>query len=394
MKRRYVIYAVLATSVCCASAQSLTWKEAMGQIEHNNVGLQQLVKENESQNVSNFGETTVLKPTDVEFEHLWGADHSHKWNVGVSQNFDWPGLYGSRKDAARAWSRAYEYLYLSERNELHYKAISAFNDLTYCNMQLELLQTVLEKMLKLQEYVNIGYQQGQLTILDVKKLDLEVYSLESEISDARQQYDRCMADIAALNGGAQMDVDCSAYAMQPLYDKETYLQYAEQTPAAQALKAKAEATQADAKALRASQNPGFSIGYVHAFEENTHFNGLSVGIELPFFSRNKSSQAARMLTDALLLEGKQSLIANQLDVTADYDNAVRRRGQLDGLRKVTLDNNYPELLLMAYKGGQINVLTYIQETTYFLQARKDYLTAEYEYYSTLTRLNRYNPTAE
>ena len=42
---------------------------------------------------------------------------------------------------------------------------------------------------------------------------------------------------------------------------------------------------------------------------------------------------------------------------------------------------------MAYNGGQINVITYLQEISYFESAQAEYLAAEYSYYTDLTTLN-------
>ena len=46
---------------------------------------------------------------------------------------------------------------------------------------------------------------------------------------------------------------------------------------------------------------------------------------------------------------------------------------------------------MAYKGGQINVITYIQELNYYLSARETRLDAEYQLRLALITLNKYNP---
>ena len=46
---------------------------------------------------------------------------------------------------------------------------------------------------------------------------------------------------------------------------------------------------------------------------------------------------------------------------------------------------------MAYKGGQINVITYIQELNYYLNAREVRLDAEYRLRLALITLNKYNP---
>ena len=63
--------------------------------------------------------------------------------------------------------------------------------------------------------------------------------------------------------------------------------------------------------------------------------------------------------------------------TADYEPVINDK------------TNY-ELLQKALKAGQINFLTFIQESNYFIAARRDYIDTLYEYNLTLSRHNRYN----
>jgi hypothetical protein len=63
---------------------------------------------------------------------------------------------------------------------------------------------------------------------------------------------------------------------------------------------------------------------------------------------------------------------------------------LDELGTVTLDETYPDLLLMAYKGGELNALNYLLELNYFIEARVDLLSTEHCLRSDLARLNKYD----
>ena len=56
-----------------------------------------------------------------------------------------------------------------------------------------------------------------------------------------------------------------------------------------------------------------------------------------------------------------------------------------------LDEEYVELLMLAYHGGQINVITMIQEVNFFLQADLDYQRNDRDYREALVRLDFYLP---
>ena len=137
--------------------------------------------------------------------------------------------------------------------------------------------------------------------------------------------------------------------------------------------------------------PGFTLAYRHTYEEMQHCNGFAVGVSLPVFSRSRAVKAATLRANASRFDAAQADASARSAVMAAYSTAEKRRNTLSELNDVTLDESYPRLLLMAYKGGQINVITYIQELNYYLSARETRLDAEYQLRLALITLNKYNP---
>lgn len=392
--KKILVPALLAMLMASPSAYGrLTQKQALDSIVANNLRLQALRANGQAEYENAAYEAGRLADPEVEFEHMWGAYDNNKWNVGVSQAFDWPGAYGKRKAAASAAHEAWTFLYDAEAADLRVNAAEALALSTYAAQRLSLLDSVCSNMEKLQTYINNGYKDGQLTILDVKKIDLELFGMRAKIADIRQELNTAEAELTTLNNGMPLDVENDSYMAYPLLDRDAYMAYArDNNPRVNAQAAQSNASRAQADAIRASRLPGFSLGYRHAYEEETHFNGLAVGVSLPIYSRNRALKAADLQVRSALLEASAEAVSAQAVIAAEYDNVVKRRAQLDGLSKVTLDESYPSLLLMAYKGGQINVITYIQELNYYLSARLDCLDAEYRYRLSLISLNRYNPT--
>ena len=262
----------------------------------------------------------------------------------------------------------------------------------YARRRLDLLQRVYENMDSLRNYITTGYRDGQLTILDVKKIQLELYGLRARIADVSQESMQAGAELAALNDGNALDADFGAYPAEPMYDLSRYLEYASSAnPDVTAAEATAKSARLDADAVAASRMPGFTVGYRHAFEEEQHFNGFAIGVSLPVYSRSRAVKAAKLRATASGFDAAEASASARSAVTAAYSVAEKRRNALSELNDVTLDESYPRLLLMAYKGGQINVITYIQELNYYLSARETRLDAEYQLRLALITLNKYNP---
>ena len=390
--KKAIIFAVAAFAAATAGARTLSQAEAIDTIISNNSRLKALRANTEADYQSDLYEAKRLNDPEVEFEHLWGPDDNKKWNIGVSQSFDWPGAYGKRIRTAESRRQAWTYRYAAEELSLRTSAKEAFAMGVYARRRLDLLQRVYENMDSLRNYITTGYRDGQLTILDVKKIQLELYGLRARIADVSQESMQAGAELAALNDGNALDADFGAYPAEPMYDLSRYLEYASSAnPDVTAAEATAKSARLEADAVAASRMPGFTVGYRHAFEEEQHFNGFAIGVSLPVYSRSRAVKAAKLRATASGFDAAEASASARSAVTAAYSVAEKRRNALSELNDVTLDESYPRLLLMAYKGGQINVITYIQELNYYLSARETRLDAEYQLRLALITLNKYNP---
>ena len=390
--KKAIIFAAAVLATATAGARTLSQAEAIDTIISNNSRLKALRANAEADYQSDLYEAKRLNDPEVEFEHLWGPDDNKKWNIGVSQSFDWPGAYGKRIRTAESRRQAWTYRYAAEELSLRTSAKEAFAMGVYARRRLDLLQRVYENMDSLRNYITTGYRDGQLTILDVKKIQLELYGLRARIADVSQESMQAGAELAALNDGNALDADFGAYPAEPMYDLSRYLEYASSAnPDVTAAEATAKSARLDADAVAASRMPGFTVGYRHAFEEEQHFNGFAIGVSLPVYSRSRAVKAAKLRATASGFDAAEASASARSAVTAAYSVAEKRRNALSELNDVTLDESYPRLLLMAYKGGQINVITYIQELNYYLSARETRLDAEYQLRLALITLNKYNP---
>ena len=94
--KKAIIFAVAAFAAATAGARTLSQAEAIDTIISSNSRLKALRANAEADYQSDLYEAKRLNDPEVEFEHLWGPDDNKKWNIGVSQSFDWPGAYGKR----------------------------------------------------------------------------------------------------------------------------------------------------------------------------------------------------------------------------------------------------------------------------------------------------------
>jgi outer membrane protein TolC len=392
MKKIFItLCAASAVFVMSAQSQQLSQRQALLQILQNNAELQSLAAQNEAKTLSLSDEASSLNDPQIDFEHLWGkTSDDNRWNIGVSQSFDWPGVYAKRRAAAKAQGEAIAYLYDAQCIEVVQQAKAAMIDAVYANKRLNMLHEVQNNIEQLSSLVQDGYDKGQLTVLDVKKIKLELFSIDTKISEVEQEFAESIAVLFALNASKDMNVDLQNYMAEQFLPLETYLEQVNaKDPQVLAAKQNVEVAKLSAKATSASRLPGFSLGYRHAYEDGMHFNGFSVGVNLPLFSHRKAAQVASLEAQSASFDAISAATSVQSQMIALHNNASKQRKLLENLGAVTLDDSYPQLLMMAYKGGQINALNYLLELNYFIEARTDLLSTEHCMRLDLAKLNRY-----
>ncbi len=161
------------------------------------------------------------------------------------------------------------------------------------------------------------------------------------------------------------------------------------SPAVRASQSGAEAAAERASAAARSALPGFSLGYRHQFEGGNHFNGFSVGIALPSWGVSRAKAAAKAEAEAARIQAESQVA----QTVAAFDDARRRLEGLSSRMKAydeaLSDADYAVLLRKSLDGGQISMLTYIQEINFFLEARLSRENTARDYHAALAVINKY-----
>ena len=329
----------------------------------------------------------TLEGPEIEFEHLWASGSSDKkWNIGVTQEFAWPGLYSARSAAARADAEASRLVLLGVKADKALAAKQLIIDLVNAHARLEYYTDVRTNLDRIAALVQKSYDLGEATILDLRKTKLALIDSDRALTDIR-------ADIATLRSsleglGAALPEGDAVFGAYPVQDcsrptRETdALLYAIHD-------AETAASAAKSKAVRFEAWPTLAVGYRHAFEESQHFNGLSVALRLPSFSQGKRRRAAALEAEALSMETSARIVEETAENSGLYSAAVALAAGMERYRELSGDNSYLSLLAKAYDGGELTVIDYLNEVNLFTGARLNYLDLEYRYNQTLARLNRY-----
>lgn len=390
--KKTIILIICLSIVSVLSAQD--YNELLRLVVANNPEIAALKAANEKDLLLLKSENN-LPETDVEFEHQWGQkDIGNKWSVGISQGFEWPGVYRERRQATKSASEAIHFLNRSNYLDKLLEVKLLFIEIVNIRKNIDVMTEVCDHMAQLKVKYHDGYRLGEVSILDVNKIDIEYVANSRHCKDLKNQLTALENSLLAMNGGK----DCThilselkEYPVDMILSENDYISLIKQHDPQINYNMLMTRSQVSAtKAAQLKNLPGFSLGYMHVNELGEHFNGIKVGISLPLFSNRNKTKAAKAMLHSMEYEQANIEISRLSTMYSDRAKALVLFDEVNEYKPIFEHSNNIALLKKALDGGEISLLTYLQEVNYFLQAQQEYFNLVYQYHYTLARLNRYS----
>lgn len=338
---------------------------------------------------------------EVEFEYLWpsSAGELNRWSVGASQEIP---DFRKMRAAGRVVKAIDNQKYLERQalsKEVRYDAEQRLIRLIGAKRDLEMLRRIHDNFDSLTVTYNRAWEKGEVTILDLNKIKIEHARASSANSQAEGEVAALMSEIISLSNGTITKEELASLSDYPAFvtlpettDVDAVVESSVQYKALEE-----QLNVADAKVDFASKSrfPQLTLGYVHAYEDGNHFNGVSAGLTLPVFSRSSEKSAAMAERLSVGQTNHRRLAEMVAGVKADMARAAVLREQLSMLAPAVENTNNFRLLKLALEGGEISLLDYLQEVSYFVEAAREYNAARLDYALMGASLARYfNGTAD
>lgn len=332
-----------------------------------------------------------LEDPEIEFGRVWGTNTpENKWDLSLTQTFDFPTLYSARRQSIDATRQSLymelEVLVVEKLQEAKLTLI----ELAYCDKVLEVQTSIMNNLDSVQTLLIKSFAAGEATILDVNKAKIEYVNVCRTVAQTQSTRSELLVRLNALCGGGLCSSEVVAsYPAEALRDISYYYNQAESSAVIAAYNARIRSEIVSGKVSKLESFPKITVGYQHEREGSDSFDGFKLGLTLPVFSvRGKS----RRSNDALLSLNYE-LDATRLELTAavdaEYANVIAIKWLLDKMAPVFSSTDHPALLRKAFLGGELSALDYLTELNYFRQAEAEYLSSERDYHLALARLNRY-----
>lgn len=383
MKRTLIIlYMVCAAApiLCAQSVLKSGWESWMAQIAQNNTTLKALHRQMQASVLANGSNLSLTDP-DAEVAYLVGTPKGvpNRTNVSLTQSLDWDVLLGRRRALAKANNQVAYNDYRLAVQQVLTEADEQFTTLVYYNKlcgELSQRQTLAEEIERLYQQ---KFERGDINQLEVNKVRLNASVSRADWARANNERQQILANLQRLNGGHAVAFTDTVYplagkALPPLVDFQSALAGSLAVQTAQAAVAQSEA---EIKVAKAEGLPALTVGFQGEYIKQNNYSGLSLGFTVPFWgnSRKKIRKAeAELAANRLTVD--DVIYQERAQVAKLYASAHQLQQAANALQKDMQLMNNDQLLRRSLELGQISLLDYLLELSFYYTARTSQLEAE------------------
>lgn len=354
----------------------------LSQVEENNTTLKALREQAEADKLQN--KTGIfLDDPEVGFNYLWGnpSNVGNRTDFSVTQTFDIPTITGMKSRLANGRNNLVEWQYKADRMNILLEAKQYCVELVYYNSLLRELYLRLEHA----ETIAKGYKdrmdRGDVSILEYNKVNLNLSTIQGEISRMEVERDALLAQLKRLNGGIDVVFNDADYGSRelPLNFNEWYVQAEDKNPVLAYVRNEIEVSQKQVSLSKAMNLPKFTAGYMSEKVVGQRYQGVSLGISIPLWSNKnqvKQAKAAVAAAQSREADTKQQFYS-QLQI--QYSKAMGLKTTAEKYRRSLANVNNTILLKKALDAGEISLLDYMVEMGLYYDNVNQTLAAERDY---------------
>lgn len=332
-------------------------------IEKNSTHLASANRHAEATKAEAHSQNTLESP-EVGANYLFGNNNiGNRLDLNLSQSFELPSVYAQRKKLIRQQMENADLSYLNSRQNYLLKAKQLCIEVVYCNALANHLEDDITAAQSLAQAIEQQYQKGDVTALEHHKAQQSMTIFLAEKKQVLTHKKNLLAILRQMNGNNPVTIEDIAYTHSPLpKDFQAWLNgRVEQSPLYKQVKGEVNEKEELVKLNRRELLPKFNIGYMSEMEKNDQYHGITFGMQIPIWNRNRKVKAAQKQKEAAELE----LTDTQQSITTQwqglYNEALELQNTMISFRESFKKNNISTLLRKALDARQINMVTYQQE---------------------------------
>lgn len=391
MKSLTIILCIFLTSAANVFSQSSIDSILTG-VLRNNTTLSALKKQKDAEKIGNKTGNYPQNP-EVEFNYLWGSPQviGNRTDLKIIQQFDFPSAYSYRNQISDMKNIQTELEYKKEFMSILLKARLLCIDLVYLNSYRNELKARIADARSVADAYKSKFNAGETGILEYNKAQLALLKLSNESEILEIERSTIVSELTGLNGGISIDCDDTVILAPALPGdfEQWYLKAELNNPLLDWLKQEVILSSKQEKLSTSLSLPKLQGGYMSEKIVGEQFQGVTVGLSIPLWENRNEIKYAKARTIAVQSAEYDAKLQFYNRLKSLHLKAVNLQNSLIDFRgKIQIFSN-AQLLKKALDKGEISLIDYIYELTFYYESVNRLMVLERDVNKTVAELNQY-----
>ena len=392
MKYKIMILKVLVLTICFKANGQSNLEAVLVSVEKNNKSLMSNRQFWEAKKLEYKTGLTLPNPI-IQGQFLFGSPEAagNQTDFFVVQPFEIPTTYKKRRELAAAQSSISTSELAVGRQDILQEAKLVCLEMVYRNkLKIHYERRKLE-LDKLQSDFQTKLNKGDGNILDVNKTKLQLLEINQLNIENNVEIQKLQMQLIQLNGGEVVVFQDTIYPTQPELTsfEQVELEYETADPMRQSLEQDKRIAEKQLDLSKTWRLPKFELGYRYQGILGQRYNGIHAGLTLPIWEQKyrKREQQANVLFTNLKLQSHMN--DHFFEIKELFDRQVVLKKSFNEYSFVISSISNITLLDKALRLGEITVIEYFLETSFYQNALLHLLKLEKEYHVTLAEIMKY-----
>lgn len=356
-----IIYIILFVFLIQPAFSQMSFQAVMDSVEANNKLLSASRQYSEAQKLSAKTGIYLANPS-VSYDKLNNSAGNYSEMI-ISQSFDFPSAYFQKSKIANFTVSQANERYRQAKLDIITDVAQVYAEMVYLNRKVSILTKRQKIAMQLQTGIENRLKTGDANIFEANRIRSEVAKTQSELLITESRRKALNMKLEELNGGKSLAIidttfaNLSGFVVSDTSVSNIY----SRNPQVKQWEAEIQITQMNINLQRSLSYPKFEIGYRQDINSGQNYSGIHAGISIPLFENKNMVKTAK----SRQLYATEASSAYKLELQSKVSQLIEEykavQQSASSINEVFKTLNTPELLIIAYKAGQINYTEFFTE---------------------------------
>lgn len=392
MNYKIVVINIFVLAVLVNANGQSNVENVLASIEKNNKSLSASRQFWEAKKLEYKTGLTLPNPT-IQGQYLYGSPEAagNQTDFFVVQPFDFPTTYKKRRELAAVQGAISNSEFAGRRQDILQEAKLVCLEMVYRNkLKIHYERRKLE-LDKLQSDFQTKLNKGDGNILDVNKTKLQLLEINQSNLENNIEIQKLQMHLIQLNGGEVVVFQDTIYPTLPELTtfEQVEMEYETADPMRQTLEHEQRIAEKQLELSKTWRLPKFEVGYHYQGILGQRFNGIHAGLTLPIWEQKYRTNHEKAKLAFLETDLQSHLNDHFYEIKELFDRQAILRKSLNEYGAAISSISNTALLDKALRLGEITVIEYFLETSFYQNAILHFLKTEREYHKTVAELMKY-----